>query len=109
MDRPGDQERRLLEYRKYRAFKALCEYVAVRLAQGPVVPGWWRRGDPSRDRDRPTALLGVGPQRSIDEMNAVAALIEITETRSVGGRWYKIAEDAFGLPEVTAALRHALG
>ncbi|RSM53683.1 hypothetical protein DMB66_38410 [Actinoplanes sp. ATCC 53533] len=100
VDRPGDQERRRLDYRKYRAFKALCEYVAVRLAQGPAVPHRWYWGRRSRDRDQPTVLLGSRPQRPIDEMNAVAALIEITQVQNIGGRWYEIAEDAFGLPEV---------
>lgn len=108
VDRPDNEERRRLEYRKYRAFKALCEYVAVRLAEGPAVARGRRRGGPrragrSRDGDRATLLLGIRPQRAIDETNAVAALIEITQTQNIGGRWYKIAEDAFGLPKVEAA------
>jgi hypothetical protein len=103
IDRPENPERRRLEYRKYRAFKALCEYVAVRLAEGPAMTRRPRQGGRSRDRNRPTWLLGIRPQRAIDEASAVAALIEITQTQNIGGRWYEIAEEAFGLADVEQA------
>jgi hypothetical protein len=92
LDRPGNQEQRILDYRRYRAFKALCEYLALTLSKGPRPPSGRR------------LFLGSRPRRLVDDATAAAALIEITQTRGIAGRWYEIAEDLLALPAVTGAV-----
>jgi hypothetical protein len=96
---PTKREQRLLDYRKYRAFKALCEYVALKLAHGSYNTRAASRG-PGGSGWKSALLLGLRPPRSIDQNTAIAALIEITQTEGIGGRWYEIAEKSFGLPAV---------
>jgi hypothetical protein len=81
---------RVLEYRQYRAFKALCEFVAVTLAAGP----YRHRATSSRMK---RLFLGLGNGRTVDHLAAIAALIAITQTEGVGGRWWMIAEAEFHL------------
>lgn len=97
------QEQRLLDYRKYRAFKALCEYVALKLAQGS-----YGTRDASHGLDGSgwgsALLLGLRPSRSIDQNTAIAALIQVTQTEDIADRWYDIAEKSFELPSVKLTL-----
>jgi hypothetical protein len=92
-DRGQPNARRLLDYRKYRAFKALCEYVAVTLRVGP-----YKRASSSTRLRR--LFLGLSQSRTTNHREAIAALIAITQTEDIGGRWWTIAEDAFALPPV---------
>jgi hypothetical protein len=91
------REQRLLDYRKYRAFKALCEYVALKLAHGSHSTRAASHG-PYGSSWKSALLLGLRPPRNIDQNTAIAALIQITQTEGIGGRWYEIAEKSFGLP-----------
>jgi hypothetical protein len=94
---PEKRQQRLMDFRKYRAFKALCEYVALKLAhgsystktafRGPDGPGWGS-----------SLLLGLRSSRSIDQNTAIAALLQVTQTEGIGGQWYEIAEKSFELP-----------
>ena len=71
--RPDDSlidEERLNQYRRYRAFKALCEYVAVTLARGPHIKGQRRPRRPF------TPLKRV---LRIDRHTAAANLIAMTQ------------------------------
>lgn len=82
--------------------------MAVRLAEGLAVTRGQRRRNlrsagRSREGNRATLLLGIRPQRVIDEKIAVAALIEITQAKDIAGRWYEIAEKEFDRPKVEAA------
>ena len=97
---PMKQQQRLLDYRKYRAFKALCEYVALKLAHGSYST---RAAFHSLDDSGwgSALLLGLRSPRSIDQNTAIAALIQVTQTEGVGDRWYEIAEKSFELPSVT--------
>ena len=105
-----DQRRRLLDYRKYRAFKALCEYVAIKLARGSHdsqnFPGKDKLSlnsghTPSQKRDHAfPVLLGLRPTRTTDQNKAIEAFIEVTQTAVVGRHWYEIAEKEFNLPPV---------
>ncbi len=104
---PADGRQRLLDYRKYRAFKALCEYVAIKLARGSYDTHSAPKNDeqPGSRSDRRgkrsfTLFLGLRPTRRINQNRAIEALIEITQTAEIGGRWYEIAEQEFDLPSV---------
>jgi hypothetical protein len=98
-------QRRVLDYRKYRAFKALCEYVATTLALGPDAPREGGRSEcesmrpghswTSRKGNGPRlahSLLGARPLRTINRRSAINALLEITATEGVAPNWYEIAE-----------------
>lgn len=98
-------QRRKVDYRKYRAFKALCEYVATTLALGPDAPTQGDRGDSEStraDHSRTSrkgsgrriahSLLGARPLRTINRTSAINALLEITATEGVAPNWYEIAE-----------------
>ncbi|MBG0562416.1 hypothetical protein [Actinoplanes aureus] len=104
VDRPQHPDQRLLDYRRYRAFKALSEYVALRLADGPRP-----RSTTSPPRDRMTLLLGLRPARATDEAAAVTALIKITQTAGIADRWYRIAEDVFHLPDARSGASAEVG
>lgn len=108
---PEDTRQRLLDYRRYRAFKALCEYVAIKLARGSYDIQRASKGDeehgsaighisPRRDKRSFPLLLGLRPARTIDQNKAIEAFIEITQTEGIGGGWYRIAEEEFCLPPV---------
>jgi hypothetical protein len=96
---PMTREQRLLDYRKYRAFKALCEYVALKLAHGSHSTRAASHG-PGGSSWKSALLLGLRPPRNIDQNTAIAALIQITQTEGIGGHWYEIAEKSFALPAV---------
>ena len=97
-DRGRSNPRRGLEYRQYRAFKALSEHVATTLAAGPY-------GSRTRSGGRARLLLlGIHAARRTDQTDAIAALIAITETQGIGGRWWIIAEEAFSLPDPPGSL-----
>lgn len=107
----NDQSRRLLDYRKYRAFKALCEYIAIKLAHGSFDvakqveerenSGLFPDQLSPRSGRRPVpVLLGLRPTRMINQNIAIKAFIEVTQTEGVGGHWYEIAEREFDLPPV---------
>jgi hypothetical protein len=108
---PEEVRQRLIDYRKYRAFKALCEYVAIKLAHGShdshsalrESKGHGSIADqvpPRQDKRSFPVLLGLRPARMIDENIAIEAFIEITQTEGIGGRWCEIAEEEFQLPPV---------
>jgi hypothetical protein len=90
--------RRDLEFRQYRAFKALCEYVAVSLARGP----YGERATRGRLR---RLFLGPGQIPRISHSIAASNLIAITQTQDIGGQWQRIAEEEFGLDEPAALKR----
>ncbi|MDT5281012.1 MAG: hypothetical protein QOJ20_2207, partial [Mycobacterium sp.] len=92
-DGGSENPARLLEYRQYRAFKALCEYVAVTLARGP----YGTRA--SRGRTK-RLFLGLGNSRLVEPTIAIEGLIAITRTEGIGGHWWEIAEEEFALPTV---------
>ena len=98
----ASRNQRLLDYRKYRAFKALSLYAAHLLETGgspaPMETGVRDKNSWSvRARRR---LLGPGLEPSLATSRPVASLIAMTVTQGVAPRWWEIAEREFLLPPV---------
>jgi hypothetical protein len=109
-----EKNQRLTDYREYRAFKALCEYVAIRLAHGHIMPEarrgkvkglarLWISFSPRRAKRSFPVLLGLGPTRTIDQNRAIEAFIEVTQTDGIRGCWHENAEKELQLPPVIRA------
>lgn len=108
---PEKRNQRLTDYREYRAFKALCEYVAIRLAHSHIMPKV-RQGkvkglarlrvsfSPRRAKRSFPVLLGLRPTRTIDQNGAIEAFIEVTQTERIRECWHENAEKEFQLPPV---------